>query len=132
MDPAMSLANLNARYCLGAQQQRMGFRRIQRVWKLCFGGGIGSLPSCAACPVQNGASLSHPIGSYTSCASIARICALCNEASLLYAPRTMHCRPVGEVMEAALKVLVEKIGFPDKRRHQVRLFQGPLHAAELG
>ena len=48
----------------------------------------------------------------TSLAEIARICAMCNEASIHYDAKQKRFQAVGEPTEAALKVLVEKLGMP--------------------
>ena len=48
----------------------------------------------------------------TSLTEIARICAMCNEASIHYDAKQKRFQAVGEPTEAALKVLVEKLGMP--------------------
>ena len=44
--------------------------------------------------------------------NIAKVCALCNEASVEYDDAKMKYVAVGEPTEAALKVLAEKMGIP--------------------
>ncbi|KAJ0396361.1 hypothetical protein ATCC90586_002260 [Pythium insidiosum] len=62
-----------------------------------------------------GASMSQ----YKTVSTLARICSLCNESSIEYR-EGKYCR-VGEPTEAALKVLVEKIGFPEDPAKQAEL-----------
>lgn len=44
--------------------------------------------------------------------NIAKVCALCSDSSVEYDEAKMKYRAVGEPTEAALKVLVEKLGMP--------------------
>ena len=48
----------------------------------------------------------------TSLTEIARICAMCNEASIHYDAKQKRFQAVGEPTEAALKIVVEKLGLP--------------------
>ena len=44
---------------------------------------------------------------------LAQICSLCNESGITYEPSDQTYKNVGEPTEAALKVLVEKLGTDD-------------------
>lgn len=44
--------------------------------------------------------------------NIAKVCALCSDSAVEYDDAKMKYRAVGEPTEAALKVLVEKLGLP--------------------
>lgn len=44
--------------------------------------------------------------------NIAKVCALCNDSSVEYDEKKMKYRAVGEPTEAALQILVEKLGIP--------------------
>ncbi|DBA00203.1 TPA: hypothetical protein N0F65_007828 [Lagenidium giganteum] len=57
-----------------------------------------------------------PLGQYKSVSSLAKICSLCNESAIDYVDGK-YVR-IGEPTEAALKVLVEKIGFPEDSAKQ--------------
>jgi Ca2+-transporting ATPase len=59
-----------------------------------------------------------PIGKFKAVSSLAKICSLCNESSIEY-KEGKYVR-VGEPTEAALKVLVEKIGFPEDPAKQAQ------------
>eukprot|EP01006_Ploeotia_vitrea_P046954 TRINITY_DN67074_c8_g1_i1.p1 TRINITY_DN67074_c8_g1~~TRINITY_DN67074_c8_g1_i1.p1 ORF type:complete len:1023 (-),score=153.41 TRINITY_DN67074_c8_g1_i1:1721-4720(-) len=60
----------------------------------------------------DGRPLANPIATQPQFADIARVCALCNDSSLAYDRQTHQVSRVGEATEAALRVLVEKIGLP--------------------
>eukprot|EP01012_Entosiphon_sulcatum_P024230 TRINITY_DN2940_c0_g1_i1.p1 TRINITY_DN2940_c0_g1~~TRINITY_DN2940_c0_g1_i1.p1 ORF type:complete len:1082 (-),score=220.31 TRINITY_DN2940_c0_g1_i1:170-3415(-) len=62
--------------------------------------------------------LTHPIEKDKGFHDVARVCALCNDASLEFDTKTNSVTKVGEATEAALRVLVEKIGLPSKQAHQ--------------
>lgn len=57
-----------------------------------------------------------PLGQYKTVTSLAKIASLCNESAIEY--REGKYVRVGEPTEAALKVLVEKISFPDDAAKQ--------------
>ena len=44
--------------------------------------------------------------------NIAKVCALCNDAAVEFDEQKMRFKAVGEPTEAALQVLVEKLGLP--------------------
>lgn len=44
--------------------------------------------------------------------NIAKVCALCSDSSVEYDDAKMKYRAVGEPTEAALKIVVEKLGLP--------------------
>ncbi|KAF4317053.1 hypothetical protein BBO99_00006355 [Phytophthora kernoviae] len=60
-----------------------------------------------------------PLGQFKAVSSLATVCALCNESAIEYL-EGKYVR-VGEPTEAALKVLVEKIGFPQDSTKQAEL-----------
>ncbi|RLN32576.1 hypothetical protein BBJ28_00020362, partial [Nothophytophthora sp. Chile5] len=60
--------------------------------------------------------LGAPMGQFKAVSSLATVCALCNESAIEYHDGK-YVR-VGEPTEAALKVLVEKIGFPNDAAKQ--------------
>ncbi|GMF27000.1 unnamed protein product [Phytophthora fragariaefolia] len=60
-----------------------------------------------------------PLGQFKAVSSLAAVCSLCNESAIEY-HEGKYVR-VGEPTEAALKVLVEKIGFPHDSAKQAEL-----------
>lgn len=61
----------------------------------------------------SGAQMEHGVHRMRVMRELATVCSLCNDSNIVYNPTTHAYDKVGEATEAALKVLVEKIGCDD-------------------
>jgi P-type Ca2+ transporter type 2A len=83
---------------------------------------------------SNGKVLENAAASSTTAQQIAEVSALCNDAEIAWDSKNNNFANVGEPTEAALRVLVEKIGTPDAsynaRKISIPLKERPHHSSE--